>query len=90
VAIATAATATVASTILVIVAVVTTLSLTLVAIARGMRWSRGWRGRSGVGVERLWGRRMRVGVESEFLQDQVIPNLVEGRYSVLHVMMARR
>jgi hypothetical protein len=45
---------------------------------QGTRWSRGRWGRSVVGVERLQGRCGHVGDEREFLQDQVVPDLVEG------------
>jgi hypothetical protein len=58
---------------------VTTLSLTLTAIAKGMSQSRGRRDRSVVGVECLRGRRRRVVVKREFLEDQVVSDLVEGR-----------
>jgi hypothetical protein len=44
-----------------------------------MRWSRGRRGRSVVGVECLQGRCERVEAEREFLQDQATSDLVEGR-----------
>jgi hypothetical protein len=55
------------------VATIATLSFTMAAIARGMRRSMGV-----VGVERLRGRHGCVRLEREFLQDQVIPNHVEG------------
>jgi hypothetical protein len=58
---------------------VTTLSLTLTAITKGTSQSRGRQDRSVVGVECLRGRRKRVGVEREFLEDQVVLDLVEGR-----------
>jgi hypothetical protein len=74
VALVVAATTTVASTVLAIAAMIATLSLTLATIARGTRHIRGV-----VGVERLRGRCGHVGAEREFLQDQVIPDLVEGR-----------
>jgi hypothetical protein len=61
--------AAVAFTVLAIAAMVMTLSLTLAAIAKGMRRGRGRWGRSVVGVEHQWGRRGRVGAEREFLQD---------------------
>jgi hypothetical protein len=60
--------ATIASTFLARAAMVMTLSLTLAAIARGTRRSRGARGRGVVGVERLRGRYARVRAEREFLQ----------------------
>jgi hypothetical protein len=41
--------------------------------------AQGRRGRSVAGVENLWGRCGCVGAEHEFLQDQVAPDLVEGR-----------
>jgi hypothetical protein len=73
-----AALALVAFAVLTIVAMVMTLSLALAAITRGTRRSRG--GGKGVdGVERLRGRHKHVRSKREFLQDQVIPNLVEGR-----------
>jgi hypothetical protein len=79
VAAAAATTATVASVVHAIAAPVATLSLTLAAIATETRRSKGRRSRSVVGVECLRGRRRRAGAEHEFLQDQVVSNLVEGR-----------
>jgi membrane protein implicated in regulation of membrane protease activity len=66
------AAAATAFNVLMIVATIATLSLALAAIARGMRQSRGRQGKGFVGVECLRGRR-------EFLQDQLIPDLVEGQ-----------
>jgi hypothetical protein len=56
-----------------IVTTVMTLSLTLAAITRGTKRSRERRGRGIAGVERMRGRH-----EHEFLQDQVVLDLVEG------------
>jgi hypothetical protein len=55
------------------------LSLTLAAIARGTRLSRGRRSWGVVGVERLRGSRKRVGAERDPFQDQLVSDLVEGR-----------
>jgi hypothetical protein len=58
------ATATVASAALAAIAVTI---MTLSAIAKGTRWSRGGRSKVVVGVERMQGRRRRVGAERGFL-----------------------
>jgi hypothetical protein len=71
----TIAAATIASIILAIVVTVATLALTLAAIARGMRRSRG----CVVGVERLRRRHELVRTECEFLKNQAVSDLVEGR-----------
>jgi hypothetical protein len=66
---AATATAIVASTVLAIAATVMTLSLTLAAIARGKRRSRGRWHRGVVGVECLRGRCGRIRAERVLLQD---------------------
>jgi hypothetical protein len=85
-----AAVATVASAVLTIAATVAPLSLTLGAIARGMRRSRGRRGRSVVAVERLRGRCWCVGAEREFLKTRSSQTLWMNGDDVVHVMMAQR
>jgi hypothetical protein len=54
------------------------LSLTLAAIVRGTSLSGGRRSLGVVGIELLQGCHERVGVESDLLQDQLIPDLMEG------------
>jgi hypothetical protein len=76
--VAATATTTVVATVLAIAATIVTLSLTLAAIVRGRDGAGGRWGRSVVGVERLQGRCGHVGNEREFLQDQVVSDLVEG------------
>jgi hypothetical protein len=76
---AATATTAVVSTVLTIAVTIVTLSLPLAAIVRGTRHGRGRRSRGVVGVEHLRGRRGRVGADREFLQDQVVSDLMEGQ-----------
>jgi hypothetical protein len=67
------------TTLAAIAATVTTLSLTLAIIATGTGRSRGEEELGCCWSRTPRGRRERAGAECEFLQDQVIPDLVESR-----------
>jgi uncharacterized membrane protein YqjE len=58
-------------------ATTTALTLTLAAIARGTRLSKG-RSQGVIGVECLRGNHKRVEAERDLLMDQLVPDLVEG------------
>jgi membrane protein implicated in regulation of membrane protease activity len=82
------AVATTATNVLLIAAMVATLSLA--AIARGMRQSKGRQSRGVVGVERLQGRHGCVGSSVSSCKTRLSQTLWKDENGVLSVMMAQR